>query len=415
MEALLTHVAGVDVHRDKLAITVLIGDPAQKPRVTQFESLTFTADLENSGQKLLDMGVVHVALESTGVYWKPVFNVWHNLGIKITLANAMHVKNVPGRKTDMNDSHWLAQLHRNGLIQASYIPDEEFQMLRSLNRHRKSLIRDCTTIKNRLLKVLEDGNCKLAGVLSDVFGHTGLDILREIAKGATAPDHLMQFVKNNNIKKNKEVIFKALTSCFRADHIFLIKMSLSKYDYILDEISLIAKEIESTLEKYSTTLDKLKEIPGINQKLAETIFIEATNNMEMFKSEKFFAAWAGVAPGNNESAGKRKRAGSRKGNAALKEALVQAAIGASRAKGTYYNAKHNALRFKLGSFNKATVAIANKLAHVTYNLIKIPTFKYTDIGPARVESRVEQIKKVVKKLQNMGYDINYSNLQLKTE
>jgi transposase len=414
MEALLTHVAGVDVHRDKLAITVLIGSPDEKPKVVQFESLTFTSDLEISGQKLLEMGVVHVALESTGIYWKPVFNIWHKLGIKITLANAMHVKNVPGRKTDINDSHWLAQLHRNGLIQASYIPEEKFQVLRSLNRHRKSLIRDCSTIKNRLLKVLEDGNCKLAGVISDVFGQTGLGILREIAAGNTGAEQLIQFVKNKNIKKSKEDIFKALTSCFRKDHVFLIKMLLSKYDYIQNEISSISKEVENTLEKYTTTIEKLKEIPGIEKKLAETIFIEATNNMNVFKSEKHFAAWAGVAPGNRESAGKKKRMGARKGNPALKEALVQAALGASKKKGTFFHAKHNALRFKLGAFNKATVAIANKLSRIIYHLIKEPAFKYKDIGPERVESRIEQAKKAIKKLQNMGYEINYSGLQLKT-
>lgn len=412
MEALLTHVAGVDVHREILAITVLIGDADKKPKIFQFESLTFTSDLIDSGQKLLEMGVSQVALESTGVYWKPIFNVWNKLGIKITLANPAHVKNVPGRKTDMNDSHWLAQLHRNGLIQASYIPEEEFQVLRSLNRHRKSLVRDCATVKNRLLKVLEDGNCKLASVITDVFGQNGLAILREISLGNTVPAHLIRFV-THRVKNSHEVILKSLTNCFRKDHIFLIKMLLSKFDFIQNEIQLISMEIENGLNKYNSIIEKLREIPGVEQKLAETILIESTNKMDSFKTEKYFAAWAGVAPGNRESAGKKKRAGTRKGNASLKEALVQSALGASRKKNCYFHAKHNALRFRLGSFNKATVAIANRIAKLVYYLIKDPLARYKDLGAERIESKEVLAKKAIKKLQNMGYDINYSNLQLK--
>ena len=223
---------------------------------------------------------------------------------------------------------------------------------------------------------------------------------------------MIQFV-NEHVKASKELILKALDSCFREDHIFLIKMLLSEFDFVQNKMQEISLKIEQLLEKYTTTIEKLKEIPGIEQRLAETIFIEATNNMKSFKTEKHFAAWSGVAPGNNESAGKKKRAGTRKGNAALKEALVQAALGASRKKGCYFHAKHNALRFRLGAFNKATVAIANKIARVVYFLIKDPFAKYKDLGTERVESKENLAKKAVKKLQTLGYEIQYSKLELK--
>jgi transposase len=161
MEAIRTHVAGVDVHKKILAITVLIGDGNESPRIERFECSTFTDDLIAMGRKFLDLGVKDVAMESTGVYWKPLHNVWCPMGIKITVGNATHIKNVPGRKTDMNDSHWIAQLHRFGLIRSSFIPEAEFQQLRLLSRHRTNLVDDLSRVKNRVQKVLEDGNVKL--------------------------------------------------------------------------------------------------------------------------------------------------------------------------------------------------------------------------------------------------------------
>lgn len=182
LQALKTHVAGVDVHKEILAITVLIGLPDEEPRAVHLECSTFTDDLMACGIKMKELGVTDVAMESTGVYWKPVFNVWDKLGLKVIVGNASHIKNVPGRKTDINDSQWIAELHRYGLIRASFIPDGEFQRMRLLSRHRTNLTEDLARVKNRIQRVLEDGNIKLGSVVSDVFGVSGIQVLDLIAE-----------------------------------------------------------------------------------------------------------------------------------------------------------------------------------------------------------------------------------------
>ena len=185
MQVLKTHVAGVDVHKDVLAITVLCGGLDTEPEVIQFECSTFTENLIACGQHLLKLGVKDVCMESTGVYWKPLHNAWSPLGLKLTIGQAAHVKNVPGRKTDMNDSHWLATLHRFGLVRASLVPKDEYQRMRLLNRHRTNLVEDLSRVKNRVQRILEDGNVKYGSIASNVFGKSGLQILRKIAEGVT--------------------------------------------------------------------------------------------------------------------------------------------------------------------------------------------------------------------------------------
>lgn len=218
MKAMRSHVAGVDVHKEMLAITILVGDGDSEPTASQFECQTFTEDLMKAGLKLKEFGVTEVAMESTGVYWKPIYNVWAPMGIHITVAQAAHVKNVPGRKTDMNDSHWLATLHRFGLIRASFIPENVFQRMRLLSRHRTNLTEDLARVKNRVQKVLEDGNIKWGTIVSDVFGKSGIEVLGLIADGVTNASLLASKVTTKI--KRKEEAEKALTNCFTTDHCF---------------------------------------------------------------------------------------------------------------------------------------------------------------------------------------------------
>lgn len=301
MDALRTHVAGVDVHKEILAITVLRGDADSEPKEFQFTCQTFTEDLICAGQKLLDMGIKYVAMESTGVYWKPVYNVWNPMGIHLTVGQAAHIKNVPGRKTDMNDSQWMARLHRHGLIKASFIPEDKFQRIRLLTRHRKNLVNDLGRIKNRIQKILEDRNIKWGTIASDVFGKSGMAVLRLLADGETDADKLSRAV-TTRIKRKKEAR-KSLTNCFTAEHTFLIKNLMSQYDHVDEQICEIGKRLFDLLVPYRHLLDKLKEIPGIDEVLAQGILAEATDDMSHFQSERHFAAWSGVAAGNNESAG----------------------------------------------------------------------------------------------------------------
>lgn len=304
MKALKTHVAGVDVHKEILAITTLVGAPDEEPTAQHFECSTFTEDLMAMGLKLKELGILDVAMESTGVYWKPVFNVFNPLGIRVVVGNATHIKNVPGRKTDMNDSQWIAELHRFGLIRPSFIPDGEFQRMRLLSRHRTNLTNDLSRVKNRVQKVLEDGNIKLGTVVSDVFGVSGVKILELIADGVTRADTLTAAV-TTKIKRIGEVN-KALTNCLTTEHCFVIAELMTQYRDIRARIKTVEQELYKKIEHYSHLVKELDAIPGIDEILAIGIIAEASTDMSAFRDERAFAAWAGVAAGNNESAGKKK-------------------------------------------------------------------------------------------------------------
>jgi transposase len=305
MEVCHSAVAGVDVHQGQLTITTLVGTDSKNLSKTTWECKTFTEDLIEAANKIKSLGVTEVAMESSGVYWRPVFNIWSNMGLVITLGNAHHIKNVPGRKTDKKDSEWLANLHRNGLIRASYIPQEEFRLLRNLTRHRSNLSNDITDVKNRLQKVLEDGNVKLQSVVSDVFGVAGRKVISAIINGEKDPFKLAILV-DTNVKSPKEIILKSLENRLSETNVFLLKQLYSQILYLENLQCELEKEIKERMKPYEKQIKKLDEIPGIDTKLAEVIVAEATTNMEAFKDAKAFAAWAGVAPGNNESAGKKK-------------------------------------------------------------------------------------------------------------
>jgi len=304
MKAIRTHVAGVDVHKDIIVISVLVGDADKEPAVHQFECSTFTDDLMKCGLKLKEYGVKELVMESTGVYWKPLYNVWEPMGFDITVAQAAHVKNVPGRKTDMNDSHWLAQLHRFGLVRPSFIPEGIFQRMRLLSRHRTNLTGDLATIKNRVQKALEDGNIKWGSIVSDVFGKSGLEVLDMIAAGTTNAKVLASVV-TTKIKRIEEAE-KALTNTLTKEHVFVIKQLMDHFHHLENKIKEVESELVEIAKPYAHLIEKLDEIPGVDKILAMGILAEATNQMEKFKDERSFAAWSGVAAGNNESAGKKK-------------------------------------------------------------------------------------------------------------
>jgi transposase len=304
MQVLRSHVAGVDVHKEVLVITVMIGEADQEPEITHLECRTFTDDLKEMGLQLLELGVTTVACESTGVYWKPVFNVWQPMGIEVVVGNARHMKNVPGRKTDINDSHWIATLHRFGLIKPSFIPGAVFQRMRLLSRHRTNLVNDQASVKNRVQKVLEDGNVKLSSVISDVFGKGGLCVLRGIADNELDPTTLALLYKTRALRK--EEIKKALNHCLTLEHCFVIRELLKQYDDLQARILSVDEELLRMAKHYEELIKRLDDIPGIDIVTAIGILAETSNDLSSFPSEKNFAAWAGVAPGSNESAGKKK-------------------------------------------------------------------------------------------------------------
>jgi transposase len=304
MQALRTHVAGVDVHKEILAITILIGRGDEEPKGERLECTTFTDDLRACGVVLLEKGVRDVLMESTGVYWKPVYNVWSAMGINCVIGNARHMKNVPGRKTDQNDADWAATLHRFGLVRPSFIPGGEFQRMRLWTRHRTNLVNDLARVKNRIQKVLEDGNIKWGSIVSDVFGVAGLKILNLISDGVTNPNVLASSVKTK-IKRKEEAV-KALTNCFTTDHCKMIKELMNQYRDLESRIREADGELCEKAKPHAETIKRLDEIPGIDVSTAITIIAESGTDMTKFKDERSYAAWAGVAAGNNESAGKKK-------------------------------------------------------------------------------------------------------------
>jgi len=399
-------VAGVDVHKEKITITVLKKNHENTIEKIIWESSTFTEDLEITGKKILDLGVKHVAMESTGVYWKPIFNVWDKLGLVITLGNATHIKNVPGRKTDVKDSEWIATLHLNGLIRPSYIPEAEFRELRLLTRHRMSLIDDLARVKNRIQKLLEDGNLKLGSVISDIFGVAGTRIIESIASGEDDPDYLASLV-TTNVKKTREVIRKSLVHTLQEVHKKILQNLLLEMKYLKQLCLDIEDEISTRLKPHEEIINQLCTIPGINQKLAEDILAETSINMSTFKDDKNFAAWAGVAPGNHESASKKKKTKCRHGNPILKKCLIQAANGAVKKKYSFFQAKADKLTLQTGSRNKAKVAIANKISRVIFKMLNDKNCKYKDPGPIKAVNPQKKIMNLVNKLKKLGVEINY--------
>lgn len=304
MKALRTNVAGVDVHKEMIVVCILTGPADQDPVAEHFETSTMTDDLMAMGRILLDKGIREVAMESTGVYWRPLYNVWTPMGIEVTVGNAHHMKNVPGRKTDYKDAQWIAHLHRMGFIKPSFIPEPVFQRLRQLSRHRTNMVGDLARVKNRVQKVLEDGNIKWSSIVSDTFGVAGVNILRAIAAGETSAKGLAALATTNI--KRKEDKEKALKNYLTAEHCRVIKSLMNQYDFLTSEIRGIENELAEQMVPYADLIEKLDAIPGIDKVLAMAILTEATTRMQSFPDERKFAAWAGVAPGNNESAGKKK-------------------------------------------------------------------------------------------------------------
>ena len=406
MQAILGNVAGIDVHKKILVITALVEDASDKVETHQFESSTMTGDLRVLAQKLLTLGVRHVAMESTGIYWKPVFRILRQTGLIVTLGNAQHIKNVPGRKTDASDSEWIAWLHKNGLIRPSYVPEEEFQELRILTRHRTYLVSDLTRVKNRVQKVLEDGNVKLSSILSNVFGVGGIAVLRAISQDCTNAEQLTALVQTN-VKCSAEDLLKALTNCLSKAHCLELREYLSRYDAMMQSLERLQTEIDSRMSQYSHIIARLDEIPGIDKLTAQVLIAEATTHMENFRDDRTFAAWAGLAPGNHQSAGKKKRVRIRKGNPYLKRVLVPAARTASQKDGSYYQAKHRRLVFQTGSRLKASVAIANRITRAVYHIIRNPNARYKDLGWVRVEDTDRAIKRKIGQLRAMGLTVTY--------
>jgi transposase len=362
---------------------------------------TTTHELVSLREWLLAQGCTHLAMESTGVYWKPVYAILEG-ALEIIVANAQHVKKVPGRKTDVKDAEWLADLLCHGLLRPSFVPPKPICELRDLTRYRRKLVENQAAERNRLLKLLESANIKLASVASDVFGISGRLMLRALIDGKASPKEMAELAKKKLRSKIPELEL-ALEGRVEEHHRFLLQLQLDRVESVEKDLEVLEQRIRQKLEPYATQLSLLDEIPGVDWTLAAVIIAELGVDISVFQNVSQLASCAGVCPGNNESAGKRKSSRIPKGNVYLKTALVEAAHAAAKTKGTYLRDKFYRLKARRG-YKRATVAIAHKILVAIYHMLS-QQVSYNDLGDLYLDklNKHHLTRNLVHRLQRPGY------------
>ena len=390
---ILNRGCGLDVHKDNVVASIKGKDIKSETKTF----LTFTEDLYELVAWLQNHGISEVAMESTGVYWKPVYHILEEF-FNIILVNARHIKNVPGQKTDKKDSEWIAKLLLSGLLKGSFIPPQDIRELRALNRHRRKLIHKCTAEKNRLQNVLEDANIKLGSVISDIFSVSGTAMVNALVNGQNNPEVLANLSKGSLVKK-KDLLIKALNGKVTDHHRFMLKLILDSIKHIDNQIAQLEAEMEKIKLKYTQQIDLLKTIPGVSTHVATGIIAEIGTDMSEFPTHKHLASWAGVCPGNNESAGKKYSSKITHGNKYLKTTLVEAAWVASRSKANpIFADKHRRIAARRGS-KKASIAIGHKILTAAYHILRdMEPYQPSTQDIAILEKR--RMKKIVLKENN---------------
>ncbi len=403
MEGLLERCAGLDVHQASVVCCVLIGAPGRKAQKLLRRFGTTTRELEALKAWLVEHGVTHVGLESTGVYWKPVYAVLEG-HFELIVGNAHHIKNVPGRKTDVKDAEWIAQLVRHGLVRQSFVPPPAIRDLRELVRCRRTLIETRTAARNRVLKLLEGAGIKLSGVASDAFGVSGRAMLEALAAGATDAAGMAGLARGRMRRKAAE-LEAALEGRLREHQRFLLAMHLRQLEAIERDLDALDARIEAQLEPFRAQRELLMRIPGVDRVTAAIIIAEIGTDMAVFATARRLAAWAGVAPGNYESAGRPKGAAVRRGNVFLKAALFAAASAAVRTKGSYYRDKYHRLRARRGPV-RALLAIAHKLLLAAFHLLATGE-AFRDLGEGYLDqiTRKRSTARLVQRLSSLGYEV----------
>jgi len=409
MQTMVERGCGLDVHQATVVACLLI---VQKDGRVQKQMRTFgttTRELLSLRECLLAEGCTHVAMESTGVYWKPVYAILEG-ALQIVVANAQHVKKVPGRKTDVKDAEWIADLLCHGLLRSSFVPPKPIRELRDLTRYRRKLVESQSAERNRLLKLLETANIKLASVASDVFGVSGVLMLEALVEGKATPQEMAELAKKKLRNKIPELQL-ALEGKVEEHHRFLLKLQLDRLKAVEEDLAKLEQRIQQKLEPYAAQLALLDEIPGVDWTLAAVIIAEMGVDMSVFQSVSQLASWAGVCPGNNESAGKRKSSRIPKGNVYLKTALVEAANSAAKSKGTYLRDKFYRLKARRG-YKRAAVAIAHKILVSVYHMLS-QNVSYNDLGDLYLDTRNKNhlTRNLVHRLERLGYAVTLTPQQ----
>ncbi len=370
--------AGLDVHKKRIVVNLLRRGVAGKSDLDEVKSFgTMTRDLLAASEWLQHAGCTHVAMESTGVYWKPIYNVLAAEGLEVLLVNAKHIKNVPGRKTDVLDCQWIGQLLQHGLLRGSFIPPEPIRELRDLTRQRKQLVRERASCVQRIQKVLEDANIKLSSVATDVVGKSGWEMLSKLAAGETDASKMAALARGR-LKSKKEQLIPALEGRVTAHHRFLLHQHMHQIQFLDTMIGSYDERIEEQMRPFRECVRVLDTIPGINSVAAAAVVAEVGANMEQFPDEHHLSSWAGMCPGNNESAGKHRSGRTRHGSKWLRSLLVEVAWCAARTKGSYFSSQFRRLAARRGK-KRALVAVAHAILIVIYHVMK-NNIPYKELG-----------------------------------
>jgi transposase len=403
MEIVHKACAGLDVHKKTVVAAIIVQGERGELRKEVRTFGTMTSDLLALSDWLMDCEVSHIAMESTGEYWKPVFNILEN-NFEVLLVNAQHIKAVPGRKTDIKDSEWIAELLRHGLLRASFVPPLGQRELRDLTRARSTFVRTRATLVNRVHKVLEGANIKLGSVASDMMGVSGRAMLAAIVEGQSSPVEMAELARGR-MRDKRDLLAKALEGRVQAHHRFVLSELLAQIDSLDETIERFNEQIETYCRPFEEAVTLLDTIPGVGRETAEVIVSEIGTDMSRFPSANHLASWAGVAPGNNESAGKRRSGKTRKGNQVLCAALNQAAHAAARTKDTYLSAQYRRLAARRGK-KKAIVALEHTILVMAYHLIQ-RNEPYRELGGNYFDNRRPEVtaKRLVKRLEQLGFSV----------
>lgn len=407
MEQVVEVCAGLDVHRDTVVATVRRPRPSGGRLSKTLTFRTTTKELVALGDWLVTEAVSLVGMESTGVYWKPVYFMLEERIPAVWLLNAEHLHNVPGRKTDVADSAWIAQLVENGLVRPSFVPPPDIRRLRDLTRHRRTLVEERTRVIQRLEKVLQDAGIKLSSVASTLLTKSGRAILHALLAGVTDPVQLADLAKGR-LRSKIPALREALNGTFAVDHHgLLVAQMLAHVDFLEEAIRDLDERIEDTVRSHEVVLQHLVTIPGVGRKCAIGLIAEIGVDMSVFATDAHLASWAGICPGNNASGGKRRSGRTRHGSVALKTTLTEAAQAASRTKGTYLAAHHAAIRGRRGRF-KAIGATRHDILIAYWHIVH-DNVDYQELGAdwaKRRHSPEHQIRALVRQLNRLGQEVS---------
>lgn len=402
MQTVYERCCGIDVHKKLIVACFRNG---KKAELRKFDTLT--CSIKDLGNWLLENDCQMVAMESTGAYWKPIYNVLELLGINVMVVNAHHMKTVPGRKTDVKDAEWTAELLQHGLLKASYIPNKEQRELREIVRYRKNLVEERSREINRLEKTLEGANIKLSSFVSDLTGVSSRKLIKQALVDEVNEENIDQLI-HHSMQEKREKLLLAMEGVFSAIQKQLVRAILDHLDDMSRRIKDLDNIIDNQIKGYEDAIKKIDELPGIGKRSAEMIVAEMGIDMSRFPTAAHLASWVGLCPGNNESAGKRKSGKTTKGNKYLKSTLIQCAKSAKTNKDSFFHAQYQRLVVRRGA-NRATVAVAHSMLIAIYNMLKndVP---FKDLGHDYYTKFNKQSKALyyIKRLQELGVTVPVS-------